>query len=65
MTSPLRRIVCLVVYAVMCIGGGAVVAVQLFISPVIVTYVFAAAAMLMSFGGYMIWEDFLRSKPSS
>jgi hypothetical protein len=49
----------------MCIGGGAVVAVQLFISPVIVGFIFAGAAMLMAMGGYMLWQDFLSSKPSS
>ena len=60
MTTPLRRIVCFIVYTAMCVGGGAVVAVQLFVSPVIVTYVFAGAAMLMSLSGigFAVAHDF-------
>jgi hypothetical protein len=64
MTTHVRRIICFVVYAAMCIGGAALVAVQLFMSPVIVKHVFAGAAVLMGLGGYLLWEDFLRSKPS-
>jgi len=65
MTTPLRRTVCFVVYVAMCIGGAAVVAIQLFISPIIVKHIFGAAVMLMGIGGYLLWEDFLSSKPSN
>jgi hypothetical protein len=65
MTSPTRRIICFVVYTAMFIGGGVVVAVQVFMSPVIVKHIFAGATMLMGIGGYLLWEDFLSSKRST
>jgi len=49
----------------MAIGGAAVIAVQLFISPAIVTYFFAGGVMVMAIGGYLLWEDFLSSKASN
>jgi hypothetical protein len=49
----------------MCIGSAAVAAVQLFMSPVIVYYIFGGAVMVMGIGGYLLWEDFLSSKPSN
>jgi hypothetical protein len=49
----------------MCIGGAAVVAVQLFMSPVIIYPIFGGAVMVTGIGGYLLWEDFLSSKPSS
>jgi hypothetical protein len=63
MTSPLRRAICFVVYMAMCIGGGAAVAFQIFVSPVVVRPVFGTGVALLGIGGYLLWEDFLRSKP--
>jgi hypothetical protein len=34
-------------------------------SPVIVYYIFGGAVMVMGIGGYLLWEDFLSSKPSN
>jgi hypothetical protein len=61
----MRRVVCFIVYAAMCIGGGAILAIKLFMSPVIVKHVFAGAAILLGLGGYLLWEDFLSSKQSN
>jgi len=64
MTSPLRRTICFVVYVAMCFGGGAAVAYQVFVSPVVIKAVFGTGVTLLGIGGYLLWEDFLSSKPS-
>jgi hypothetical protein len=63
MTGPLRRAICFVVYMAMCIGGGATVAFQIIVSPVVVKPVFASGVALLGIGGFLLWEDFLSSKP--
>jgi hypothetical protein len=63
MTSPVRRILCFIVYTAMCIGGSAAVIFQVFVSPVVIKAVFGTGVAFLGIGGYLLWEDFLRSKP--
>lgn len=63
--SRSRRLLCFIVYVAMCVGGAAVVAVQIFISPVRILYIFGGGVMLMVIGGYLLWEDFLAPRRPS
>jgi hypothetical protein len=58
--GTMRRIICFVLYMAMIIGGAGFVIMQLVHSGVIFTKLAAGSAMLAFFGGYLMWEDFLR-----
>jgi hypothetical protein len=54
------RLLCLIVYIAMMVGGVLTLILQLVYSPVL-SFKFAAGSVVVAvFGAYLLWEDFLR-----
>ena len=54
------RLICLIVYIAMMVGGVLTLILQLVYSPVL-SFKFAAGSIAATiFGAYLLWEDFLR-----
>jgi hypothetical protein len=58
--TEVGRLLCLIVYIAMMVGGVLTLILQLVYSPVL-SFKFAAGSVAVAvFGAYLLWEDFLR-----
>jgi hypothetical protein len=54
------RLLCLIVYIAMMVGGVLTLILQLVYSPVLSFKLAAGSVAVAVFGAYLLWEDFLR-----
>lgn len=54
------RLICLIVYIAMMVGGVLTLILQLMYSPVLSFKFAVGSAAAAIFGAYLLWEDFLR-----